>query len=108
MSKQEGNYSSNNIIKMLKISKKQYHNRILKLSTSGLLKVDRYGSACPSVLCSVLLNAVTTIETALNMYSKLRTIDAMELSDADMKQIDSIIESMIEDNKIKLILKKLT
>ena len=63
----------------------------------------------PILLGSLILNEITTLNTATNVYMKLRTIDAVELSGVQTKEeMDKLIDSLIEDDTIKSILKKMT
>ena len=62
----------------------------------------------PILLGSFILNEITTLNTATNVYMKLRTIDAVELSGVQTKEeMDKLIDSLIEDDTIKSILKKM-
>lgn len=62
-----------------------------------------------SVLGSVVFNVITTLDNASNVYMKLRAIDAVELSGVQTKEeLDKLIDSLIEDETIKSILKKMT
>ncbi len=91
----------------MKISRKQYYSRISKLKMVGLLKVDGRSGIQPSILRSLIFKVITTLDTAMNVIMKLRTIDAMKLSGVQTKEeIDKLIDSMIEDVDIKSILKK--
>ena len=63
----------------------------------------------PILLGSPILNEITTLNTGTNVYMKLRTIDAVELSGVQTKEeMDKLIDSLIEDDTIKSILKKMT
>ena len=63
----------------------------------------------PTILGNVVFNVITTLDIATNVYMKLRTIDAVELSGAQTKEeMDKLIDSLIEDDSIKSILKKMT
>ena len=63
----------------------------------------------PTLLGSLVLNEITTLNTVTNVYMKLRTIDAVELSGVHTKEeMDKLIDSLIEDDTFKSILKKMT
>ena len=63
----------------------------------------------PTLLGRMVLNVVATLNTATNVYMKLRTIDAVELYGVQTRQeMDKLIDSLIEDDTIKSILKKMT
>ena len=75
----------------------------------GLLRVGEDTTIQPTLLGSLVLNEITTLNTATNVYMKLRTIDAVELSGVQTKEeMDKLIDSLIEDDTIKSILKKMT
>ena len=75
----------------------------------GLLRVGEDTTIQPILLGSPILNEITTLNTATNVYMKLRTIDAVELSGVQTKEeMDKLIDSLIEDDTIKSILKKMT
>jgi len=62
----------------------------------------------PTLLRNVVFNVITTLDIATNVYMKLRTIDAVELSGAQTKEeMDKLVDSLIEDDTIKSILKKM-
>ncbi len=93
----------------MKISRKKYYSRISKLKSVGILKVNKGNTIQPSVLGSVVFNVITTLDNATNVYMKLRAIDAVELSGVQTKEeLDKLIDSLIEDETIKSILKKMT
>ena len=63
----------------------------------------------PTLLGNVVFNVITTLDVATNVYMKLRTIDAVELSGAQTnEEMDKLVDSLIEDDTIKSILKKMT
>ena len=63
----------------------------------------------PTLLGNVVFNVITTLDIATNVYKKLRIIDAVELSGAQTKEeMDKLVDSLIEDDTIKSILKKMT
>lgn len=75
----------------------------------GLLRVGEDTTIQPILLGSPILNEITTLNTGTNVYMKLRTIDAVELSGVQTKEeMDKLIDSLIEDDTIKSILKKMT
>lgn len=101
--------SPKEIMEKMKISRKKYYSRISKLKSVGLLKVNKGNTIQPSVLGSVVFNVITTLDNASNVYMKLRAIDAVELSRVQTKkELDKLIDSLIEDETIKSILKKMT
>jgi DNA-binding HxlR family transcriptional regulator len=101
--------SPKEIMEKMKISRKKYYSRISKLRSVGLLKVNKDNNIQPSVLGRVVFNVITTLDNATNVYMKLRTIDAVELSGVQTKEeLDKLIDSLIEDENIKSILKKMT
>ena len=63
----------------------------------------------PTILGNVVFNVITTSTLRANVYMKLRTIDTVELSGSQSKEeMDKLIDSLIEDDTIKSILKKMT
>lgn len=101
--------SPKEIMAKVKISRKNFYSVISKLENVGLLRVGEDNTIQPTLLGRIVLNEITTLNTATNVYMKLRTIDAVELSGVQTKEeMDKLIDSLIEDDTIKSILKKMT
>lgn len=64
----------------VKISRNKFYSEISKLENVGLLRVGEGNTTQPTVLTSVVFNVITILDAATNVYMKLRTIDAVELS----------------------------
>lgn len=73
----------------------------------GLLKLGDSGLQLSS-LGVIVIRSIGTIYNALDMYSKLRTIDIISMSDATTEEeIYKLIDLLIKDEKIKNILKRI-
>ena len=101
--------SPKEIMAKVKISRKNFHRVISKLENIGLLRLGEDNTIQPTLLGRIILNEISTLYTATNVYMKPRTIDAVELSGVQTKaDMDNLIDSLIEDDTIKSILKKMT
>lgn len=93
----------------MKIARKTFYSIISKLEIVGLLRMGEGNTMQPTLLGNVAFNVITTLDVATNVYMKLRTIDAVELSGAQTnEEMDKLVDSLIEDDTIKSILKMTT
>jgi hypothetical protein len=78
----------------VKISRKKFYSVISKLENVGLFRVGEGNTIQPTLLGNVVFNLITTLDTAMEVYMKLRTIDAVELSGAQTKEeMDKLMDS---------------
>jgi hypothetical protein len=104
MTSPQGDYSENE-----NSEKKNFYSIISKLEIFGLLRMGEGNTKQPTLLGNVVFNVITTLDIATNVYMKLRTIYEVELSGAQTKEeMDKLVDSLIEDDTIKSILKKMT
>lgn len=93
---------SNILISKMNLSRKQYYSRMSRLMNAGLVKRQN-GKYILTSLGKVIHEAEKSIETVLvHDYWKLKTIDSLETcEDLPMEELHKIIESLIQDQKIK-------
>lgn len=88
------------------LTRKQYYSRLYRLSKCGLIK-RRENSYVLTAFGKVLSDALTTVETALDNYWKIKVADTLDAEDgvpADEQK--KLLESLISDQEIKSILLK--
>jgi Mn-dependent DtxR family transcriptional regulator len=99
--------SSTEIAKKLSISARKYHKLVARIKKLGLIKLGDSGLQLSS-LGVIVVRSIGTIYNALDIYSKLRAIDIISMSDATTEEeIHKLIDSLIKDEKIKNILKRI-
>lgn len=95
------------IARKLSITAKRYHRLIARIKRLGLIKFDDSELQLSS-LGIIVIRSIVTIYSALDIYSKLRAIDIILMSDVTTEEeIHSLIDSLIKDEKIKNILKRI-
>jgi hypothetical protein len=102
------NSNSNLAKKQFKFTARQYYNRISRMMKVGLIKREKRKYVLTS-LGKVVYEAESTIAMGLFYYWKLMAIDAILLhlpqKELLMKEYSKFIDGLIEDQKIKEILK---
>jgi hypothetical protein len=99
--------SPTDIARKLSITAKSYHKLITRIQRLGLIKFDERILELSS-LGVIVVHSIGTIYNALDIYSKLRAIDIIAMSDVTTdEEVHSLIDSLIKDEKIKNILKRI-
>jgi DNA-binding MarR family transcriptional regulator len=99
--------SPTEIARKLSITAKRYHRLIARIKKLGLIKFNDSELELSS-LGIIVVRSIGTIYNALDIYSKLRAIDIILMSDVTTdEEIHSLIDSLIKDEKIKNILKRI-
>jgi predicted transcriptional regulator len=99
--------SPTEIARKLCITAKAYHKLITRIKRLGLIKFDDREHELSS-LGVIVVHSIGNIYSALDIYSKLRAIDIITMSDVTTdEEIHSLIDSLIKDEKIKNILKRI-
>ena len=95
---------TSDILSQTKLTRRQYYSRMFDLVNAGL--VERRKNIGKYVITSFgeqIYRGQRIIEDALNIFWKLKALDAIALSD---KSTEEIIDSLIDNEEIKEILKK--
>ncbi|MDW0314420.1 MAG: hypothetical protein QN716_03505 [Nitrososphaeraceae archaeon] len=91
-----------------KLTRKQYYSRMSKLVGADLVnKVN--GRYSLTALGEVVYNSLSLIENGLNVYWKLKTIDALKTDKGrsiPKAEHRNLVDTLIEDGQIKEILAK--
>ena len=89
------------------ITPRQYYSRILRITKAGLVKREN-GKYVTTALGNVVYDAVSTVGRAVEHYWSLKAIDSIQsLASIDSKEyISKLIDTLIEDHKIRKILIK--
>lgn len=91
-----------------KLTRKQYYSRMSKLVGADLVnKVN--GRYSLTALGEVVYNSLSLIENGLNVYWKLKTIDALKTDKGrSIPKVEhrNLVDTLIEDGQIKEILAK--
>jgi hypothetical protein len=104
------NYNNNSNIcnRKLKLTRKQYYNRMSRMMRVGLIKREN-GKYFLTSLGKVVYNAESIIEGALHYYWKLKALDSLRVNHPNAKlpreEYSKIIDKLIDNQKIKEILK---
>jgi hypothetical protein len=99
--------SPTEIARKLCITAKAYHKLSTRIKRLGLIKFDDRELELSS-LGVIVVHSIDNIYNALDIYSKLRAIDIITISDVTTdEEIHSLIDSLIKDEKIKNILKRI-
>ena len=102
--KKEKTYSTLDIGKTLKLTRKQTYSRIQNFLSAGLV-IRCKGEVKLTTFGRVVMDSLQN--TAIQIYSKLKAIDAVSLSkQAAKEEIELLIDSLVQDEQIKDILKK--
>jgi len=99
--------SPTEITRKLCITAKAYHKLSTRIKRLGLIKFDDRELELSS-LGVIVVHSIDNIYNALDIYFKLRAIDIITISDVTTdEEIHSLIDSLIKDEKIKNILKRI-
>jgi predicted transcriptional regulator len=96
---------TSDILSQTKLTRRQYYSRMFDLVNTGL--VERRKNIGKYVITSFgeqIYRGQRIIEDALNIFWKLKALDAIALSDKSTEE--EIIDSLIDNEEIKEILKK--
>ena len=92
------------LLSRTKITHKQYHSRIAHLIKDGLIK-RKSGKYFLTSAGKVVYNSHIIIEIAMNNYYwKLNAIDLLEPKDLPQEEYVKIVNTLIDNNKIKEII----
>lgn len=100
-------YTTLKIKNALKLTRKQAYNRIQKLLGAKL--ITRYKKEVKlTAFGKVVMDSLRKVDNAIEIYNKLKAIDAVSQStQATREEIEVLIESLVADEEIKGILKKM-
>jgi len=70
--------SPKEIIAKMKTPRKNFYNVISKLENVGFLRMGVGNTIQPTLLGNVVFNVIATLDIATNVYTKIKTIDAVE------------------------------
>ena len=96
--------NSENLMKLLNLTRKQYYNRSSRLLKIGLIRKQNHELNLTS-FGQLVYHSQLKIASALKHSSELRAIDALR-SDPGMSedQQNSIIDKLIDDPEIKMLI----
>jgi hypothetical protein len=87
----------------LKLSRKEFYSRISRLTKLGMVKRKNQKHFL-TAFGKIVYDGLITIKKAAENDYKLRAIDSMDLSDITKYERSKLIDSLLEDKKIKEIL----
>jgi predicted transcriptional regulator len=94
--------------KRFNLTAKQYYHRISRMMRAGLINREKRTYSLTS-LGKVVYEAESTIAIGLYYYWRLKAIDTLQLNhsfkELQVEEYGKIIDNLIEDQKIKEILK---
>jgi predicted transcriptional regulator len=90
-----------------KLTRKQYYSGMYKLAQSGLIE-KRSGHYILTTLGEIVHNSLHLIENGIDVYWKLKTIDALKTTKSDMPKSEhkNLVDTLIEDKQLKEIIVK--
>jgi predicted transcriptional regulator len=90
-----------------KLTRKQYYTGMYKLAQSGLIE-KRHGHYFLTTLGEIVHNSLHLIENGIEVYWKLKTIDALKTTKSDMPKSEhkNLVDTLIEDKQLKEIIVK--
>ena len=90
-----------------KLTRKQYYSGMYKLAQSGLIE-KRNGNYFLTTLGEILQNSLHLIENGVDVYWKLKTIDALKTTKSEMPKSEhkNLVDTLIEDKQLKEIIVK--
>jgi predicted transcriptional regulator len=101
------NNKSHIFYRKLKLTRKQYYNRMSRMMRVGLIEREN-GKYFLTSLGKVVYNAESIIGGALHYYWKLKALDSLGVSHPNTKlppeEYSKIIDKLIDNQKIKEIL----
>jgi predicted transcriptional regulator len=89
----------------INLTTKQYYSRISGLVNAGLIRRHK-GKYSISLFGRIVFDAHTTIDQALNHYSKLKSIESIADKELPPAELSKIIDILIDNRQIKDILLK--
>jgi predicted transcriptional regulator len=97
---------SKNLKKRTKLTRKQYYSRLSRMTSAGLVR-RKNGKYILTTFGRIVYDSKVTIENALSNYWKLKAIDSLETSnEVPKEEQQKLIETLLENEKIKAILEK--
>ena len=98
-------YTIVQLSKVLKLTKKQLYFRIKKLVKTGLVKRQN-ARITTTILGNAVVSAMRPVHDAMRIHIQLKAIDTFALSVGNSRrEINLLIDAMIEDRAIRRILK---
>jgi predicted transcriptional regulator len=99
-------HDSNILIKKLGITPHQYNSRILRIVKAGLVKKENR-KYIATALGNVVFDAVSMVGKALENYWALKVIESLQsrATSDTAENVSKIIDTLIDDHKIKGILR---
>jgi len=91
------------LISRLNLTRKQYYSRMSDLTNAGVIR-RKNGKYFLTSLGKVVYEAQELIGKAVEFYSKLQAIDSIETPKFPAAEVLTIIDSLIQNSKIKEIL----
>ena len=90
-----------------KLTRKQYYSGMYKLAQSGLIE-KRNGHYFLTTLGEIVQNSLHLIENGVDVYWKLKTIDALKTTKNEMPKSEhkNLVDTLIEDKQLKEIIVK--
>lgn len=98
-----GSGHSRILISRLEFSRKRYYSRISKLINAGLIR-RKNGKYFLTSFGSIVYEAQDLIGKAVRFSSKLKAIDSIETPEIPAEERSEIIDTLINNSKIKEIL----
>jgi hypothetical protein len=95
--------NSEDLSVQLKLSRKEFYSRISRLTKLGMVKRKNQKHFL-TAFGKIVYDGLITIKKAAENDYKLRAIDSMDLSDITKYERSKLIDSLLEDKKIKEIL----
>jgi CheY-like chemotaxis protein len=95
------------LLNKIKLTRKQYYLRILRLAETGLIRRRRSGEYYLTSFGRVIYKYTMGIENAVHNYWKLRALDSLETSyQLPIEERKKFIDNLIENSEIRDILIK--
>ena len=91
------------LIRRLNLTRKQYYSRMSDLTNAGLIR-RKNGEYFLTSLGKVVYEAQELIGMAVQYYSKFKAIDLIETPEFPASELSKIIDTLINNNKLKEIL----
>jgi DNA-binding Lrp family transcriptional regulator len=105
VSMKEDGYAIEQLSKVLELTKKQLYFRIKKLVKTGLVKRQN-GKISTTILGNSVINAMRPVHDALRIHIQLKAIDTFVSGGNSRREINLLIDTMIEDGAIRKMIKK--
>jgi DNA-binding Lrp family transcriptional regulator len=96
---------SGSMIKILKLSKKQYYSRINEMTDAGVIKRFK-GKYFLTSFGKVIYQAQELIGKATLQISKLKAIDLLDTPDFPGSEYSKVVDSLIQNEQIKEIVRR--